>query len=119
MDRDWRQTAQDFKADPSRESFLFTLKNPHNFPARKFKLKSERGDSAISCDSSWGPHFCDLGVSSSCNANARSFTNCFGRSYVNDSGLKGETFFTGFASFIVQEIEVFEIQEIRADAGGG
>jgi hypothetical protein len=32
------------KADPSLKSFLFTLKNPHNFPARRFALKAEKKD---------------------------------------------------------------------------
>jgi hypothetical protein len=36
-----------YKADPSLESFIFTLKNPHNFPARKFALKAEKKDEAI------------------------------------------------------------------------
>jgi hypothetical protein len=34
------------KPDPSVKSFLFTLKHPHNFPARKFALKAERKDEA-------------------------------------------------------------------------
>jgi hypothetical protein len=33
-----------FKADPSLMSFLFTLKNPNNFPARKFALKAQKED---------------------------------------------------------------------------
>jgi hypothetical protein len=45
------------KADPSLKSFLFTVKNPHNFPERKFPLKAEKKHEAIFCDSSWGPHF--------------------------------------------------------------
>jgi hypothetical protein len=34
-----------YKADPSLKSFLFTLKNPHNVPARKFALREK--DKAI------------------------------------------------------------------------
>jgi hypothetical protein len=41
-----------YKADPSLKSFLFGLKNPHNFPARTFALKTEERDKAIFCDSS-------------------------------------------------------------------
>jgi hypothetical protein len=37
------------KADPSQKSFLFTLKNPHNFWARRFALKAEKKDKAIHC----------------------------------------------------------------------
>jgi hypothetical protein len=37
------------KADPSQKSFLFTVKNPHNVPARTFGLKGEKKDKAIHC----------------------------------------------------------------------
>jgi hypothetical protein len=33
-----------FKADASLKSFLFTLKNSHNVPARRFALKAEKKD---------------------------------------------------------------------------
>jgi hypothetical protein len=36
-----------YKADHSLKSFVFTLKNPHNFPVRKFALKAEKKDRAI------------------------------------------------------------------------
>jgi hypothetical protein len=39
------------KSDPSLTSFLFTLKNPHNVPARRFALKAEEKDHAIICNS--------------------------------------------------------------------
>jgi hypothetical protein len=39
------------KADPSLKSFLFTLKNPDNVPARRFALKSEEKENAINCHS--------------------------------------------------------------------
>jgi hypothetical protein len=35
-----------WKADPSLKSFLFTLKNPHNIPARRFALKAEKAREA-------------------------------------------------------------------------
>jgi hypothetical protein len=47
----------EYKADPSLKSFLFTLKNPHNVPARKLALTAESKDQAIGCDSSSGPNF--------------------------------------------------------------
>jgi hypothetical protein len=40
------------KADASLKSFLFTLKNPHNVPARRFALKAEKKNEAINCFSS-------------------------------------------------------------------
>jgi hypothetical protein len=99
------------KGDPSLRSFLFTLKNPHNYPAAKFGLKAEGKDRAIHCDSSFGPHFWDIRVSDNCSANMGSYTYFFGLCYANDTGLDGETFFTGSKSFIVKEIEVFEITD--------
>jgi hypothetical protein len=75
-----------YKADPSLQSFIFTLKNPYNFPARKFAPKAENKDRAIYCDSSWGPHFWDLGVYDNCNASTDSYSG-LGRSYANGTGL--------------------------------
>jgi hypothetical protein len=97
------------KADPSLKSFLFTLKNPHNVPARRFVLKPEKKNKAISCSSGRGPHFCDMAISHNCNSNTRSYTCKFGESYTNDTGLDRYTFFTGSEKFQVEEIEVFEI----------
>jgi hypothetical protein len=97
------------KADPSLKSFLFTLKNPHNFPAMKFTLKTEEKDRAINCDSPWGPIFGDdLGVYDDCTANAVSGSS-LGRLYANDPGLDGRTVLTGSRHFAVKEIKVFEI----------
>jgi hypothetical protein len=92
------------KADPSLTSFLFTLKNPHNFPARKFALTN-----AIHCNASCSPYFGDIAVCDNCKAN----TNWadLGRSYANDTGLDEKTFFTGSRYFQVKEIEVFEITD--------
>jgi hypothetical protein len=53
---EWDSKSEE-KADPSLKSFLFTLKNPHNVPARRFALKAEKKDWAIRCDSNWGPNF--------------------------------------------------------------
>jgi hypothetical protein len=83
-----------WKADPSMKSFLFTLKNPHNVPARRFALKAEMKDEAIWCDSDSGPYFREIFVSHNCNANTDSFA-WLGASYTNDTGLDGKTFFTG------------------------
>jgi hypothetical protein len=86
-----------WKADASLKSFLFTLKNPHNFPGRRFALKAEKKDEAIWC-------FYD-----NYNANTDSFTCNFGTRYTNDTGLDGMMFFTGSAEFQVEEIEMIEI----------
>jgi hypothetical protein len=105
------------KADVSLKSFLFTLKNAHNFPARRFALKAEKKDGAICCYFSWGPHFFDIGVCNNSNASTNSYTCEFGFSYTNDTGLDGMTFFTGSKNFTwlqlhqVKDIEVFEITD--------
>jgi hypothetical protein len=114
---DWNMRGQwkfpYWKADPSSKSFLFTLKNPHNFPARKFRLKAEKQNQAILCSCSYGPCFWDISVSDNCNANAAS-SSFLGRSYVNDTGLDGNTVLTGSENFTVKEIEVFEITNSTA-----
>jgi hypothetical protein len=101
--------ANRYKADPSLKSFRLTLKNPHNFPARKFALTADMKDEAIFCDSSWGPNFCDIAVQDSYSRD--NSAHRFGRSYENDTGLDGKTFLTGSEGFTVKEIEVFEITD--------
>jgi hypothetical protein len=100
-----------YKGDPSLKSFLFTLKNPRNFPGRKFGLKAAKKGEAIWCDSSRGPNFWDIRVSDNGNANTDSSTFLFGGSYANDTGRDGRNFFTGSDYFTVKEIEVFEITD--------
>jgi hypothetical protein len=107
---EWDSSSK-YKADPSLKSFLFTLKNPHNVPARRFALKAERKHETIGCSSDWGPCFGDIGVSDMCNTNTHSFTCNFGESYTNDTGLDGKTFFTPSKNFQGKEIEVFEIKD--------
>jgi hypothetical protein len=46
-----------WKGDDSLKSFLFTLKNPHNIPSRRFALNGEANQLAIECDSECGPIF--------------------------------------------------------------
>jgi hypothetical protein len=99
------------KADLSLKSFLFTLKNPHNLPARRFPLKAEMNDQAIECNCLYGPHFCDIRVFGNCNTNTKSSTYFFGEHYTNDTGQEGETVFTGSKIFQVKEIEVIEITD--------
>jgi hypothetical protein len=100
------------KADDSLKCFIFTPKNPHNIPARRFALKTEKKHQAIECRFEYGPRFVgdvsDMGVYDNCNAKANSFTS-FGISYTNDTGLDEKMIFTGLENFQVKEIEVFEI----------
>jgi hypothetical protein len=98
------------KSDGSLKSFVFTMKNPHNFPARKFALKAEEKDAAIVCDPSRGPFFCGICVSDDCNANTDS-SSWVGESCANDTVLGADTVLTGSFFFTVKEIEVFEIAD--------
>jgi hypothetical protein len=99
------------KADDSQKSFLFTLKNPHNIPARRFALNAEKKHRAIWCNSQYGPWFhSGIGVSDNCNTNTTSFTS-LGITYTNDTALDDTIVFTGSHYFRVKEIEVFEVTE--------
>jgi hypothetical protein len=56
--------------DPSLKSFIFTLKNPHNVPARRFALKAESKNEALWCDSDCGSSFAGgICVKNNSNAN--------------------------------------------------
>jgi hypothetical protein len=96
---EWESRTDTFKADDSLKSFVFTLKNPHNIPARRFALKVERKDDAINCESGWGPRFgfCDIGVFDNCNANTASSTS-LGSAYTNDTGLGNDIVLADFPS---------------------
>jgi hypothetical protein len=100
------------RADPSLKSFIFTLKNPHNVPARRFALKAEEKHNAIWNYRGYGPCFSggDIAVSDNCNTNTDSYARV-GHSYTNDTGLDGMTFFTGSRRYQAKEIEVFEITD--------
>jgi hypothetical protein len=99
------------KADRSRKSFLFTVKNPHNVPARRFGLTGEEKDRAIARCSDRSPHFCDIGIRENCNAHTCSFCSKCGNCYTNDTERDGHNFFTKSGRFQGKEIEVFEITE--------
>jgi hypothetical protein len=98
------------KADDGRKSFVFTLENPHNIPARRFALQAEKKWRAIGCDSGSGSWFSGMRVSDACNTNTSSIT-FLGIAYTNDTGLDEKAVFTGSWYFQVKEIEVFEITE--------
>jgi hypothetical protein len=98
-----------YKADPSLKSFILTLKNPHNIPARRFALKPEQHYMAMYNIAENGPNFGDMGVSNNSNTNTSSHSEGFGVRYVNDTGLHPQTILTGSKNFKVKEIEMFEI----------
>jgi hypothetical protein len=94
------------QADNSLKSFIFTLKNPHNVPARQFRLKAEAQNNAIICYQEEGPIFGGCGPDILIREKPATY---FGTYYMNDTGLNGETFFAGAKDFTLKEIEVFEI----------
>jgi hypothetical protein len=55
-EKHWLRDGEAFcRADPSLERFIFRLKDPHNFPPRRFPLKEEKKEEVIRCDSNRGP----------------------------------------------------------------
>jgi hypothetical protein len=112
MDEGWGAEENTWKADESQKSFLFTLKNPHNIPARRFMLKTEIKNQAIGCYSGIGPCFGnDIAVCDNCNASATNYVYLFGSCDNNDTELDSNIVLTGSDIFQVQEIEVFEITD--------
>jgi hypothetical protein len=112
---EWESSGK-FKGDDSLRSFLFTLRNPHGVPPRKFALKADKKQYAIYCNSGYGPRFgwCgDILVYDNCNTNRDSYTRIgthYGdRTYANDTAF--EYFLTGAEKFTVKEIEVFQVTD--------
>jgi hypothetical protein len=107
----WDLRNRQAKADASLRTFLFTLKNPHNFPARRFGLKVEEKPYAIGCDSGSGPWFNGaILVHDNCDSHA-SNSGHIGDDYTNDTRLDESMIFTGAQQFQVQEIEIFAITD--------
>jgi hypothetical protein len=65
------------KGDDSLRSFLFTLRNPHGVPPRKFGLKEEKKQDAIVCNSATDSRFGDCIVVYG-NCNERDCFTCTG-----------------------------------------
>jgi hypothetical protein len=104
-----------WKGDDSLRSFLFTLRNPHGVPPRKFALKKEKKKFAIYCDSARCAIFGnEIVVWDNCNTNSESVTG-IGTNWKDDddevyaNDVDFEYFLTGAEEFTVKEIEVFEI----------
>jgi hypothetical protein len=97
-------------ADHNLRSFLFTLQNPHNTPARRFALEARAHWQAILCDFQWRPRLgsYDFAVSDGHNADTSS---CTSLGDTDDSGQDGRTVLTGSKHFEVKEIEVFEVMQ--------
>jgi hypothetical protein len=111
-----------YSRDLDVNSFLFTIKNPHNLSARIFtpRQQSRAADHSLSEDSSdddiSGPvfpdggdlvlDFGDLHVYDESQRPTKSWSG-LGCAYVNNTGIAGGQVFTGSRYFAVHEIEVF------------
>jgi hypothetical protein len=98
-------------SDPSLNSFIFTIRNPHNLPPHIFKLKQE--ENAIYNHKLYGPRFgegrtADLYVCGQCCSCHDSYS-VLGRAYINDTGIAENQVLTGSQGFTVYEIEIFEV----------
>ena len=94
--------------------FVFTLVSPYEIKPQKYNLKKRFWDYSIYCDGSLGPVFgCyDIKIEDNCNIKENKFTFYeFKKDEIsfNDTTGKKRLLFTGKDSFIVKEIEVFQI----------
>ena len=93
---------------------VFTLVNPYEIKPQKYNLKKRFWGYSIYCDGSLGPVFgCyDIKIEDNCNIKENKFTFYeFKKDEIsfNDTTGKKRLLFTGKDSFIVKEIEVFQI----------
>jgi hypothetical protein len=56
-------------------------------------------------------YVCVIWIYDNCNADTESSACSFGVVYINDTGLNGNTFFTGSTDLTVTEIGVFQIAD--------
>jgi hypothetical protein len=107
-----------WERDPSLKSFLFTLKNPHNIPPRRFEMRKSDQDYVLALSGSpaylvWMGWMGAIALAPACNENATSNNLGFADSnqtstFENDSGHDGKTLFTGSERYTVKEVEIFE-----------
>jgi hypothetical protein len=106
-----------WKGDDTMKSFLFTLKNPHNVSARTFRMVSAQKAYVNYCRKSDDGYLTWIGNCGAIAIHCDGHSCATGRNggfatpnqaFVNDTGLNGETFFTGEQSFTVKELEIFE-----------
>jgi hypothetical protein len=92
-------------ADDSRESWLFSLKNPTEFKPEKFGLRPTHTNLAIYCHALAGPTFDeDIAILDGANGYSQ-----LGNAYRNTTGLPGTIALAGSQCFTVKDIEVFEL----------
>jgi hypothetical protein len=112
----WPANHVEWAGDPSQKSFLFTLKNPHNIPARRFGMASTRQAYVLQMYTSgspivWMGSSGAIALMTGCSASAVSHNRGFAgtdSTFVNDSGHDGKTLFTGSETYTVKAVEIFE-----------
>jgi hypothetical protein len=112
----WPESHHGWSGDPSQKSFLFTLKNPHNIPPRRFAVESTRKENVLFFYNKylvWMGLDGAIALMLNCNANSTSNNRGFqpGGTFVNDSGHEAKTLFTGSETYTVKEVEIFEFFE--------
>jgi hypothetical protein len=102
----WTSAFEDI-SDSSWQSFLFTIKNPHNIAPQTFRQIRQN---QIYMSEFQGPNFgyADLEIEDACQANGSNHSS-LGHCYANDTGIEGDLVLTGERAFTVKEIEVFEV----------
>jgi hypothetical protein len=103
----------DYLSDPSLQSFVFTVTNPHNLSARIFRQK--QGERAIGAHPDYGPTFGDghdFYICNNCHTSDRSYSS-LGNAYANDTEIAPTEVLTGGRNFTVNEIEVFDVISSR------
>jgi hypothetical protein len=98
-----------WKPDTSGQSFVFSVKNPHNRDFGRFGLNDPQY--AIYCVSSHGPTFGSghgIHIANCCNANTTSHIR-LGYGYVNNTDIDEYQVLTGAQHFTMKEIEIFTL----------
>jgi hypothetical protein len=99
-----------YAADETCTSFIFTIKNPHHFPPRKFPLMNTERRFATYCCRSRGPTFGRNKEMEVLFGGPNAGRTCgFGNAYRNDTDRDGRTFLTGKDTYTIGEIEVFAL----------
>jgi hypothetical protein len=104
----WDSTTKNYKTDESMQTFLFTLKNPHNRDAIRFGLKPG-GQNAIYCNPDrlvFGNHA--ICIWDNCDTNTSCYTNVT-QGFENPTGIESRVLFDGAYNFTVSEIEVLSV----------
>jgi hypothetical protein len=100
------------KADGSGRSFLFAMREGSNTGPKRFGIKPEAKNRAISCRGDMGPCFhVDLFIGDQCNTGSVSGGGGPGTIYTEEGAPTGTdiSLFPQSTTFTVREIEVFEI----------